>query len=246
MTNCPWDVTHEAIVEATGLQTVALLNDFTALALALPELGQADVAQIGGDAPQPAGTKGVLGPGTGLGVSGLVRAGDRWVPLAGEGGHVDLAPSNPREISVIYQLMQEFGHVSVERVLCGPGLETLYMALGALSGAKETGKPTAMDIANRARTGASPLASETVELFTGWLGAVAGDLALTLGATGGIYLGGGILPRWGALFDRDLFRYRFEAKGRFKSYLAPIPVYLITRADPAFLGLARAAENARA
>ena len=116
-------------------------------------------------------------------------------------------------------------------------METLYAALGALDGSSETGKPTAADIARMAQDGSSPLAQETVEVFTGLLGSAAGDLALTLGAQGGVYLAGGILPRWGDLLNHRLLRHRFEAKGRFKSYLAEIPLYLITAPDVALIGL---------
>ena len=246
MTNTPWKLTAGDIAAACGVGEALLVNDFTAVALAVPALGDGDFRQVGGGTPGPAslsGPVGVLGPGTGLGVSSLVPASGDHVVLPGEGGHVDLAPGNDREISVLFQLMQEFGHVSAERVLSGPGLEVLYRALASLDGAALGALPTAMDIARRARTGDDPLSSETVFLFCGWLGAVAGDLALTLGATGGIYLAGGILPRWGGLFDEARFRHRFEAKGRFHSYMARIPTYLITRDDPALLGLAREASR---
>lgn len=243
MTNCPWVVEAGAIARAVEAP-VALVNDFTAVALALPHLGGGDYETIGGGDADPSAPVAVLGPGTGLGVSGLIPVVDAaglvsgHATVPGEGGHVSLAPGNEREISLLFQLMQTFGHVSAERVLCGPGLETLYAALGALDGAPETGRPTAADIARMARDGTSSVASETVRIFTGLLGSVAGDLALTLGARGGVYLAGGILPRWDDLFDRGLFRHRFEAKGRFRRYLAPIPVRLITASDPALLGLA--------
>lgn len=243
MTNCPWVVEARAVADAVRAPA-ALVNDFTAVALALPHLRAGDYEQIGGSASLPDAPMAVLGPGTGLGVSGLCPVVDGtgavtgYVPVPGEGGHVSLAPGNEREISLLYQLMQTFGHVSVERVLCGPGLENLYAAIGALDGAPETGRPTAADIARMARDSSSPVAREAVAAFTGQLGSVAGDLALTLGAKGGVYLAGGILPRWGGLFDRALFRHRFEAKGRFRAYLAPIPVRLITVPDPALIGLA--------
>lgn len=238
MTNCPWVVSADAIAAATNVDTPILVNDFTAVAVSLPHLGDGDVVQIGGGKSKTGAPIGVLGPGTGLGVSGLIPHSEgEYTALSGEGGHVSLAPGNEREISLLFQLMQTYGHVSAERVLCGPGLETLYSALGALNGSPETGKPTAADIARMAQDGSSPLAQETVEVFTGLLGSAAGDLALTLGATGGIYLAGGILPRWGDLLNQRLLRYRFEAKGRFKDYLADIPLYLITTPDVALIGL---------
>ncbi len=253
MTNCPWDVSTVALSRATGVASPLLMNDFAALALAVPHLTGNETRRIGGGEADPLAPIAILGAGTGLGVATLVPKGDgHYIALPGEGGHVDLAPTDQREIAVIYQLMQEFGRVSVERVLSGPGLVALYMAIGALDGARDKARPTAVDVANRARMGSSQSAKEAVSLFCGWLGATAGNLALTLGAKGGVYIGGGIVPGWMAeddkggspLFDIRLFRHRFEAKGRFKTYLAPIPVNVITREDPALLGLAWAAAEA--
>jgi glucokinase len=249
MTNCPWHVSVAALSQATGVAHPVLMNDFAALARAVPELKPHELHRVGGGAPDAHAPIGILGPGTGLGVASLVPdAAGRYIPLAGEGGHVDLAPTDQREISIVYQLMQEYGRVSAERVLSGPGLVSLYMALGALGGSAERARPTGMDVSNWARLGKSPVAKEAVSLFCGWLGSVAGNLALTLGAKGGIFIGGGIVPGWVSdgtgLFDETLFRHRFEAKGRFKSYLAPIPVNVIMREDAALLGLAHAAEDA--
>ncbi len=240
MTNCPWTVDRHQIASVLKTDRIHLVNDFAAVALGLPGLTDGDLQPIASDGKQMGdGPKVALGPGTGLGVAALVpdgRAG--WIPVSGEGGHVDLAPANNREISIIYQLTQEFGHVSAERVLSGPGLETLYAALSALDGQVRDAKPTAVDIVGAARRRNDPHALEAVQLFTGWLGAVAGDLALTFGATGGVYLAGGILPQWGDLFDGELFRRRFELKGRFNTYLDPMPTYLITAKDVALRGLA--------
>ncbi|HEX7776526.1 MAG TPA: glucokinase [Parvibaculum sp.] len=251
MTNCPWDVSVAALARATGVAKPLLMNDFAALALAVPELKPRELHRVGGGAGDAAAPIGILGAGTGLGVAGLVPdARGHYIPVPGEGGHVDLAPTNAREISVVHRLLQEHGRVSVERVLSGPGLVALYETLGALDGSSEGGRPAAVDVAMWARSGKSALAKEAVALFCGWLGAVAGDLALTLGARGGIYIGGGIVPGWIAggagLFDERLFRHRFEAKGRFKSWLAPIPVNVIMREDAALLGLAHAAAKALA
>ncbi|HEY4342932.1 MAG TPA: glucokinase [Parvibaculum sp.] len=256
MTNCPWDVSAAALSRATGVAHPLLMNDFAALALAVPHLKPDELHRIGGGEADAAAPIAILGAGTGLGVASLVPSGKgRYIALPGEGGHVDLAPTNAREIALVYQLMQEFGRVSVERVLSGPGLVALYMAIGALDGTRDKARPTGVDVSNRARMGTSKAAQEAVTLFCGWLGATAGNLALTLGAKGGVYIGGGIVPGWIAedgkggkggapLFDAKLFRHRFEAKGRFKTYLAPIPVNVITREDPALMGLAWAAAEA--
>ena len=156
---------------------------------------------------------------------------------------MDLAPHDDREIAILFHLIRQHGHVSVERVLSGPGLETLYIAIAALDGVKLSTRPIAADIAKAARDKTDPIAVETVQLFTGWLGAVAGNLALAFGGRGGVYIAGGIVPRWGDMFDAKLFRHRFEAKGRMRNFLHPIPTYLITAKDLAFRGLAEMLRN---
>jgi glucokinase len=239
LTNCAWKISRAEIAAATGAKKPRLVNDFAAVAQALPVLGHDDLIHFGGTQPLDAAPKVVLGPGTGLGVAGLVPdAAGKWNVVAGEGGHVDLAPANERELAIVYYLIGEYGHVSVERVLSGPGLETLYLAIAALDGVTMKAKPIAADIARAARDANDPVAVETVHLFTAWLGAVAGNLALTFGGRGGVYIAGGIVPQWGELFDAKLFRHRFEAKGRMQSFLHPIPTYLITAKDLAFRGLA--------
>ncbi len=241
MTNCAWVADPASIARAFPLPFVRVINDFTAAALGLPHLMPDDVEQIGGDAPDPFAPKAILGPGTGLGVSGLVPGENRtWTALASEGGHVDLAPHDDRQIAVVFHLLRQFGHASPERILSGPGLEILHQTLCALDGVTGKSNMSAVGIASAARKGEAT-AKEAVQLFCAWLGSVAGDLALTLGARGGVYLAGGILPQWGPLFDRVRFRRAFEAKGRFNEYLGPIPCYLITRKDLALLGCLAAA-----
>lgn len=237
LTNCAWKISRAEIAAATG-GAVHLVNDFAAVAHALPVLGSDDVVQIGGDAPLPHAPKVALGPGTGLGVASAVFDGARWVAVPGEGGHVDLAPSNDRELAIVFQLMRERGHVAAEDAVSGPGLEALYLAIASLDGLPFKAKSVASEIAKAARAKSDPVAVEAVALFTGWLGSVAGDLALTLGAQGGVYIAGGIVAQWGDLFDAKLFRRRFEAKGRIKYFLEPIPCYLVTAKDLAFRGLA--------
>jgi glucokinase len=238
MTNCPWVISAAGLTAATGLADPILINDFAALAHGVPSLGPGEIRRVGpGDVLVAKGPIGILGPGTGLGMAALVpdgRGGHRVV--AGEGGHADLPAMTQREMAVLALLQRQHGHVSIERVLSGPGLEALYAALAVL----DEGKPqicAAPEIDARALARTDPRAAETIALFTGLLGAVAGNLALTLGAEGGIYLAGGILPRWGALFDETLFRRRFEAKGRFAEYLGRIPTAIITAPDVAFRGL---------
>jgi len=239
-TNSPWQIGLD-ILRAFNPQTPPqLVNDFVAQAEGVLALGEGDVQRIGNTTLRaPDAPIGVLGPGTGLGVAMLVPGVDgHYRAYAGEGGHVDLPVTEDREYEVLKRLKPGHVHVSAERVLSGPGLERLYATLRAIDGA--TSKTLgAHEIDTHARAGDDPYASEAVRLFTGWLGAVAGNLALTIGAKGGIYLSGGILPRWGSLFDGDLFRDRFEAKGRFSPYMASIATALVLAPDIAFRGLRR-------
>jgi glucokinase len=189
------------------------------------------------------GSAALLGPGTGLGVSGLLPGPAGWVPISGEGGHVTLGSADPFEAAVLAELAARFGHVSAERALSGPGLENLYRATCRVLGrpALELAAP-AISAAALARQDAA--CEQTLALFCGLLGHVAGNLALTLGARGGVYIGGGIVPRLGEAFDRSPFRERFEAKGRFSAYLAAVPTWVLTAdTSPALLGAARALDE---
>lgn len=238
LTNCDWELCVSRIREAVGGGECALVNDFTAVALSLTSLDEGALRKLGGGEAEDGAPKAVLGPGTGLGVSGLVRdARGGYAPVEGEGGHVDLAAANARERDILAWLQERHGHVSAERVLSGPGLRALYAALAALDGDEGVDIPASEEIARLAQRAGSPLAVEAVALFTAWLGAVAGDLALTLGARGGLYVAGGIVREWGTRFDAAAFRARFEAKGRFRSYLEEIPAWAITDPYPAFKGL---------
>lgn len=243
MTNSHWSFSIEAVRREIGFERLVVINDFTALALALPDLPSESLRQVGGGAPVAGAAIGLIGPGTGLGVSGLVPGGDpgSWLPLQGEGGHVTLAAGNAREAEVLQVLRNRFGHASAERAISGQGLEALHSALCGLNGAPDAGPISAAEISRRALALLDPECVEAVDLFCGFLGNVAGNLALTLGARGGVYIGGGIVPRLGEAFTRSRFRVCFEDKGRFRDYLAPIPVYVIhAEVSPALLGAARA------
>ena len=243
MTNHAWAFSIEALRVALGLEQLVFINDFTALALALPRLGGTDLEQIGGGTPQPGAPLALLGAGTGLGVSGLIPCGAGWQPLAGEGGHVSLAAGNAREAAIIAALAARFGHVSAERALSGPGIAALHDALRQLAGEP----PCVLDsreISARALAGSCPHCIETLEVFCALLGSVAADLALTLGARGGVYVGGGIVPALGGFFARSGFRARFEAKGRFSGYLAAIPTYVIRAPYAALSGAGEALDRA--
>lgn len=241
MTNADWSFSQSAVKAEFGFQTFRLLNDFTALALALPDLSAQQLRQVGGTAPVLRAPIGLVGAGTGLGVSGLLPVGERgWVPLAGEGGHVSLPAITPRERLVMDGLAQRYGHASAERLVCGQGLLDAFGLLCMADGVMPASITSAADVTEAALKAHQPQAVEALTMFCAVLGSVAGNLALTLGAHGGVYVGGGIVPRLGAWFDSSPFRERFEAKGRFKSYLADIPVWVITSAQsPALLGAAR-------
>jgi len=243
MTNCHWAFSISGMRQALGFERLIVINDFTALALALPDLQASELRQFGGGTSTPGAPMALIGPGTGLGVSGLIPgdAPGRWVPLQGEGGHVTLAASNAREAAVLQVLRDEFGHASAERAVSGQGLEALYAAVCKLDAVAGFVRLPAAEVSQRALAGQDAQCVEALDLFCGFLGNVAGNLALTLGAVGGVYIGGGIVPRLGDAFTRSRFRGCFEDKGRFRGYLEAIPVYVIhTQVSPALLGAARA------
>ncbi|MDR6422544.1 bifunctional transcriptional regulator/glucokinase [Paraburkholderia phenoliruptrix] len=236
MTNHDWTFSIEATRRALGFDTLLVVNDFTALAMALPGLTDAQRVQVGGGTRRPNSVIGLLGPGTGMGVSGLIPADDRWIALGSEGGHATFAPADEREDIVLHYARKKWSHVSFERVAAGPGLEVIYRALAGRDKKRVAANVDTREIVRRALDG-EPLAAESVDVFCGILGTFAGNIAVTLGALGGIYIGGGVVPRLGEFFARSSFRKRFEAKGRFEAYLQNVPTYVITAEYPAFLGV---------
>jgi glucokinase len=243
MTNHHWAFSIEALRLECGFDELAVVNDFYALAMALPHLANAEKRQVGGGAPVAGTPIGLLGAGTGLGVSGLVPAENLpagakpgWTALRSEGGHVTFAPANETEVAILQFAWREFEHVSAERFLSGAGLELIHRALADHRGvASEV--LDAPEITRRGLAGACALCDEVIEVFCGMLGTIAGNLAVTLGAQGGVYIGGGIVPRLGERFAASCFRARFEQKGRFVGYLAQVPTYVITAEYPAFVGV---------
>jgi glucokinase len=238
LTNHPWSFSRAELKAHFRFARLDVVNDFTANALALPRLAAEDRRQVGGGDGAADAPLAILGPGTGLGVSGLVPApGGGWIPLAGEGGHATLAPATARESAVVERMRQRFDHVSAERAISGPGLVNLYNTLAELDGVRSEAY-TPAQIADPQLRASDPLCREAVDMFCAMLGTVAGNVALTLGARGGVFLAGGIVPRLGAVFDTGPFRQRFEEKGRFRHYLAAIPAFVVTHQVPAFVGLA--------
>ncbi len=237
MTNHSWRFSVSGLRQKLNWRRLIVLNDFTALAMAIRHLPEHELRQVGGIKHASEAPIALLGAGTGLGVSGLIHSGEHWLPLQGEGGHVSLAPGNDREAAVLRQLWRRFDHVSAERVLSGPGLVNLYTALCELDGvAVQTYQ--AADVTDRGLNESCSQCTEALEMFCGLLGSMAGNLVLTLGATHAVYVGGGIVPRLGEHFAHSTFRRRFEGKGRFVEYLRPVPVFVINSAQPAFVGLA--------
>ncbi|MCG1043121.1 bifunctional transcriptional regulator/glucokinase [Mycetohabitans sp. B8] len=236
MTNRNWSFSIEATRRTLGFDTLLVVNDFTALAMALPSLSDAQRTQIGGGVRRQNSVIGLLGPGTGLGVSGLIPANERWIALGSEGGHATFSPQDEREDRVLHYARKKWPHVSFERVCAGPGLSLIYHALAACDKKRLDPQLEPADVVRRAQA-AEPLALAAVECFCAVLGTFAGNIAVTLGALGGIYIGGGVIPHLGKLFSTSPFRARFEAKGRFQAYLANIPTFVITAQYPAFLGV---------
>ena len=243
LTNGPWGFSIQQTRNALELERLQVVNDFTALALAVPTLRPDELQQIGGGAAVAGTPLAVIGPGTGLGVSGLIPAGGRFVPLQGEGGHAAFSPMNEREAAVLGWLQQRYDHVSTERVVSGMGLENLYQALCALDGIEaETLTPDKITAAGL--SGSNAQCAAAVEMFCAILGTAASNLVVTLGARAGCYIGGGIVPRLGDYFARSPFRSRFESKGRFSSYVAAVPTYVILAQTPALRGLATLFQDA--
>lgn len=242
MTNLDWHFSINKLCQQLGFDKLEVINDFTAIGHGVPLLGATQRRQVGGGMAKAGTPVGILGPGTGLGVSGLVATTGGGAVLDTAGGHVTLPAMNDLEARVINILQRQFGHASAERALSGPGLVNLYQALATLDG--QSPEPlTAPQISTRAMAEPGGLCGKTVEIFCVFLGTLAADLALSLGARGGIYIGGGIVEKLGDVFDHSGFRQRFEAKGRFSAYLADIPTFVITHPYPALLGLAAISHN---
>ena len=237
LTNVPWRFSVERTRSALGLEDLRVVNDFVAVALAVPHLEPAMLRQVGGRAGSEPGPIAVMGAGTGLGVCGLVpRATGGWRPVPGEGGHATLAATTPREDAVFGAIRVRYGHCSGERVVSGSGLVNVYEALAKVDGTRvDPAEPR--DVTERAAAD-DALADEAVELFCRAAGTIAGNLALTLMARGGVYLAGGIIRLLGDRFVDSGFRECMEAKGRFRDLLSEIPAYQITEGFSAMLGLA--------
>lgn len=236
MMNHHWKFSIQAMKKEFAFDTFLVANDFKALAMALPFLNDTQKVQVGGGQAQSNSVIGLLGAGTGLGVCGLIPANGKWLALDSEGGHTSFAPTNQLEINLLQFALQQHRHVSSERFMSGAGLLLIYQALAN----QKNQQPDSIDVPEIMRRGLAnecSLCRETLSAFCEMLGSMAGNLAITLGSTGGMYIGGGIVPRLGQFFSDSNFRNRFEHKGRLTNYLSQIPTYVITEPYPAFIGI---------
>jgi glucokinase len=236
MVNVDWRFSQAELKAELALSELIVCNDFAAIAWGLPYFVAADLHTIGRGQKVAGAALATLGPGSGLGVGALVPTTDGWAVMTGEGGHSTLPATTREEADVIVRIRERYdGHCSAERVLSGPGLVNLYVALAELGG----GPPAELspaDVTMRAKQG-EPLARKAQLMFFAFLGMVAGDLALITGARGGVFIAGGIVPQLLDELAKSEFRARFEAKGRYASYLGAIPTHVITAPLPAFRGL---------
>jgi glucokinase len=243
ITNSSWVIDAAELQNAFSLEYVRIINDFEAIAWSLPRLAATDLFPIGGGERVAEAPAVVLGPGTGLGLACFLPRADESIVISTEGGHVTLPGTSRREDAVIAHLRDRFDHVSAERAVSGPGLANLYEALGAVDGVAVPVR-SGIEITDAALSGSCMFSREALDMFCAMLGTIAGNAALTLGARGGVYIGGGIAPRITEYLARSQFRTRFEAKGRFRPYVAAILSSVIVHPEPAFIGLRSLARQA--
>lgn len=241
-TNSPWRFSRTSLAARFEFRRLNVVNDFEALAWQLPHSAMSALSSCRVGIEYPEAPRVVLGPGTGLGVAGLVWAGASaetryWQPVPGEGGHVAFAPTDEFEIELLKYLQEIHGRVSIERIVSGPGMATLHRFV-ALRHGVATDQVSPESITQRALDGEDPIARETVQRFLAILGGFAGDVALTFGAIGGVYLGGGILPRLEPMIAESEFYARFNDKGRYARWVAEIPIHLIVDEHAALRGAA--------
>ncbi|WP_392562620.1 glucokinase [Orbus sturtevantii] len=235
MTNNHIEFSRSELQELLALKQLEVINDFTAVAMSVPALGAEDICQIGGQAADITYPIAVYGAGTGLGVAHLLSIAGKWLSLPGEGGHVELPMINDSEDKILSILRQKFGRVSAERFLSGSGLVNIYQALVELTNQSKQ-DITASEIVTQALEQSCQICLQTLSLFCAFMGRFGGNLALTLNTRGGVYIAGGIVPRFLEFFKQSDFRLHFETKGRMGRLLQTIPVYVIVHSDPGLLG----------
>lgn len=242
LTNSHWFINAQSLIRRFGFENVLVINDFEAQAMATTALDEKYLRKIGDGGADNYGPRVVLGPGTGLGVAGLACANKRYMPVAGEGGHIDFAIRTERDMALFPHFLHNEGRVSAEEILSGRGLAGIYQAICVADGTKaEFDKADA--ITGAARHEDQPQAREAVDLFLTYLARIAGDFALIFKAHGGVYIGGGIIPKIMALIDEDSFRAQFENKAPHSKLLAAIPIYIMTHPRTALEGMTAFARN---
>lgn len=236
MTNLPWTFSQSALKNELNISQLFLINDYTAIAHAVPLLDETQKVQIGEGKAISDKPISICGPGTGLGVANLVPTSDGWCCLGGEGGHVDFAPVNADEIKILSYLLESKQHrISYEQLLCGKGLEQIYQAFLSIDNQPKKNL-SAEQISAQAIEGSCYICEKSLHQFCNTLGSFSGNLALTLGCFGGVYIAGGIVPRFVSFIQNSKFRQRFDAKGRLSSFINNIPTYVITEAQPGLIG----------
>ncbi len=235
LTNSDLRVSVSGLVSRFGLKRARVVNDFTAAAVGVLTLPDSCLMVVNQGKPDPYGPKAVIGPGTGLGVSGLVYTGEYWLPLQSQGGHVSMGAQTPRELAIYSVLSKKYGHVSAERYLSGIGTVDVYQAICQID-SREVRFEKAEEISSAAINGSCEASAEAMEMFCKWLGIISGNLAVTLGATGGIYIAGGIVPRLGEYFTKSPFKHWLFNKGRFSEFVEDMPVALVQSGEPALYG----------
>ena len=242
LTNCPWVIRPKVMMETLGFEEVIVLNDFEAQALAVVALDKEHLEQIGGGGVDPVAGRVVLGPGTGLGVAGLINARGIWQPIPGEGGHVDVGPRSRRDFEIFPHLEPIEGRISAEQILCGRGMMSLYRAICAADGVS-TQFSEPQEVTAGALVHGNRRAKETLSLFATYLGRVAGDMALVFMAKGGVYLSGGIAQKILPVLKQGEFRAAFNDKAPHSEIMAKMPVFVLTPPLAAVIGLAAFARN---
>ena len=235
MTNLPWQFSQSALQQTLGFNKLLFINDYTAIAYAVPFLTDDQKVKIGGGEVVTQKPISICGPGTGLGVANVVPVGQHWEALGGEGGHVDFAPVDATEIAILSELLNQYDHVSYEQLLSGQGLEQIYQALCRIN-QSDLAPLSAQEISANALAQSCDVCQQALDQFCKTLGSFAGNLALTLASFGGVYIAGGIVPRFIEYFKNSEFRSRFEAKGRFTLFNSTIPTFVITESQPGILG----------
>lgn len=242
LTNLPWEFSQKQLKEILGLKSLTLINDYTAIAMAIPLLNNEQKVKIGHGEAVKNNPIAVCGPGTGLGVANLVNIDNKWHCLGGEGGHTDFAPVDKLDVQIFQQLKQTKKRISYEQLISGSGIEQIYQALLVINNVADKNsvqeKISAKEISEKALAGSCIICEQTLSQFCKILGSFAGNLALTTGASGGVYIAGGIVPRLIDYIKNSEFRTRFETKGRMSLLNKQIPTYIITESQPGLMGAA--------